>query len=76
MNIGALHSILLVLSTVHAFQYNQLAQYIDEHQEDYVEVLMSSSAYKEMSLNFCKTLLKSPNASSSYQEKRTLSNTD
>lgn len=47
MNIGASLSILLVLSTVHAFQYNQLAQYVDEHQEEYVEVRMTSSAYKK-----------------------------
>uniref|UniRef100_A0A3B3DY28 Carnosine dipeptidase 1 n=1 Tax=Oryzias melastigma TaxID=30732 RepID=A0A3B3DY28_ORYME len=51
MNIGALHSILLVLSTVHAFQYNQLAQYIDEHQEDYVEALRDWVAVESDSSN-------------------------
>lgn len=30
--------ILLVISTVHAFQYTELVQHIDSHQEEYVEV--------------------------------------
>lgn len=31
-------SILLVTTTVRAFQYTDLAQYIDSHEEEYVEV--------------------------------------
>ncbi len=38
MNLPVLPSILLVISAVHAFQYTELAQYIDSHQEEYVEV--------------------------------------
>lgn len=38
MTSQVLPSILLVISTVHAFQYTELAQYIDSHQEEYVEV--------------------------------------
>lgn len=30
--------ILLVISAVHAFQYTELVQHIDSHQEEYVEV--------------------------------------
>lgn len=30
--------ILLVVSAVRAFQYTELAQYVDSHQEEYVEV--------------------------------------
>uniref|UniRef100_A0A8C7X0H9 Carnosine dipeptidase 1 n=1 Tax=Oryzias sinensis TaxID=183150 RepID=A0A8C7X0H9_9TELE len=51
MNIGASLSILLVLSTVHAFQYNQLAQYVDEHQEEYVEALRDWVAVESDSSN-------------------------
>lgn len=31
-------AVLLVISAVHAFQYAELAQYVDSHQEEYVEV--------------------------------------
>ena len=39
MHILALPSILLVLPNIHAFQYDELVQYIDSHQEEYVEVI-------------------------------------
>ena len=38
MDFLVLPSILLVLSTIHAFQYTELVRYIDSHQEEYVEV--------------------------------------
>lgn len=38
MNVPALACVLMVISTVRAFQYAELARYIDSHQEEYVEV--------------------------------------
>lgn len=38
MDFLVLPAILLVISTVHAFQYTELVRYIDSHQEEYVEV--------------------------------------
>lgn len=38
MNLAAVLSLLLVVSTVQAFQYTELTQFIDSHQEEYVEV--------------------------------------
>lgn len=38
--------ILLVISAVRAFQYTELAQYIDSHQEDYVEVNLTNGIQK------------------------------
>lgn len=35
--------ILLVVSAVRAFQYSELAQYVDSHQEEYVEVNLINS---------------------------------
>ncbi|XP_037639534.1 cytosolic non-specific dipeptidase isoform X2 [Sebastes umbrosus] len=51
MNLPVLPSILLVISTVHAFQYSELAQYIDIHQEEYVEVLRDWVAIESDSSN-------------------------
>lgn len=51
MNLPVLPSILLVISTVHAFQYTELAQYIDSHQEEYVEV-----RYILLQQHFCRIL--------------------
>lgn len=45
MNLPVLPSILLVISSVHAFQYTELAQYVDSHQEEYVEVQCISSIF-------------------------------
>ncbi|XP_056142223.1 cytosolic non-specific dipeptidase [Lampris incognitus] len=39
MKLIFLPSVLLVISNVHAFLYNELVQYIDSHKEEYVEVL-------------------------------------
>lgn len=42
--------ILLVVSAVRAFQYTELAQYVDSHQEEYVEVNLINE--KKMTLSF------------------------
>lgn len=38
MSLQVLPHLLLVISSAHAFHYTELAQYVDSHQEDYVEV--------------------------------------
>lgn len=38
--------ILLVVSAVRAFQYTELAQYVDSHQEEYVEVNLINGIQK------------------------------
>lgn len=38
--------ILLVASAVRAFQYTELAQYVDSHQEEYVEVNLINGIQK------------------------------
>ena len=45
MNLPVLPYILLLISTVRAFQYTELAQYIDSHEEEYVEVQYNSSSF-------------------------------
>lgn len=42
MNPQVLPSILLLISAAHAFQYMELAQYVDSHQDEYVEVQISA----------------------------------
>uniref|UniRef100_A0A3P8VR82 Carnosine dipeptidase 1 n=1 Tax=Cynoglossus semilaevis TaxID=244447 RepID=A0A3P8VR82_CYNSE len=47
-------SILLVTTTVRAFQYTDLAQYIDSHEEEYVEALRDWVAIESDSANVLK----------------------
>uniref|UniRef100_A0A3Q3GAW4 Carnosine dipeptidase 1 n=1 Tax=Labrus bergylta TaxID=56723 RepID=A0A3Q3GAW4_9LABR len=54
MNLPVVSVILLVVSTVHAFQYTELAQYIDSHQEEYVEALRDWVAIESDSSNVQK----------------------
>ncbi|KAK1896243.1 Beta-Ala-His dipeptidase [Dissostichus eleginoides] len=51
MNLPAVLSLLLVVSTVQAFQYTELAQFIDSHQEEYVETLRDWVAIESDSSN-------------------------
>ncbi|KAF3840219.1 hypothetical protein F7725_018936 [Dissostichus mawsoni] len=51
MNLPAVLSLLLVISTVQAFQYKELAQFIDSHQEEYVETLRDWVAIESDSSN-------------------------
>ncbi|KAM9310694.1 cytosolic non-specific dipeptidase [Pholidichthys leucotaenia] len=46
--------ILLLVSTSYAFQYTELAQYVDAHQEEYVETLRDWVAIESDSSNFLK----------------------
>ncbi|KAI4810752.1 hypothetical protein KUCAC02_013683 [Chaenocephalus aceratus] len=51
MNLPAVLSLLLVVSTVQAFQYTELTQFIDSHQEEYVETLRDWVAIESDSSN-------------------------
>lgn len=44
--------ILLVVSAVRAFQYTELAQYVDSHQEEYVEVNQILASWQITSVPF------------------------
>ncbi|KAM3873191.1 cytosolic non-specific dipeptidase [Diretmus argenteus] len=54
MKLLVVPSILLAISCVHAFQYEELAQYIDSHQEDYVEALQDWVAVESDSSDVSK----------------------
>uniref|UniRef100_A0A7N9ALL8 Uncharacterized LOC113122430 n=1 Tax=Mastacembelus armatus TaxID=205130 RepID=A0A7N9ALL8_9TELE len=54
MKLPVLPSILLVISTAHAFQYSELVQYVDSHQEEYVEALREWVAIESDSSNVLK----------------------
>uniref|UniRef100_A0A8D3AL56 Peptidase M20 dimerisation domain-containing protein n=1 Tax=Scophthalmus maximus TaxID=52904 RepID=A0A8D3AL56_SCOMX len=54
MYLPVLFSILLVISSVHTFQYTELAQYVDSHQEDYVEALRDWVAIESDSSNILR----------------------
>uniref|UniRef100_A0A665WQ26 Cytosolic non-specific dipeptidase-like n=1 Tax=Echeneis naucrates TaxID=173247 RepID=A0A665WQ26_ECHNA len=54
MNFLTLPFFLLGISTVHAFQYTELAQYVDSHQEEYVEALRDWVAIESDSSNVLK----------------------
>ncbi|XP_021163949.2 cytosolic non-specific dipeptidase [Fundulus heteroclitus] len=54
MNLQTVHSILLAISYSQAFQYTELAQYVDDHQEEYVEALRDWVAVESDSSNIFK----------------------
>lgn len=54
MALQTVASVLMVISCVSAFQYSELAQYIDSHQEEYVEALRDWVAIESDSSNVLK----------------------
>ncbi|XP_034730285.1 cytosolic non-specific dipeptidase [Etheostoma cragini] len=54
MRVPVLLSVLLLVSAAEAFQYTELAQYIDSHQEQYVEALRDWIAIESDSSNILK----------------------
>ncbi|KAF7643468.1 hypothetical protein LDENG_00238230 [Lucifuga dentata] len=56
MNRLVLSSILVIVPVLHAFQYAELAKYVDSHQEEYVEALRDWVAIESDSSNALKRL--------------------